>query len=108
MTYLQGESFKECVEIETELNGFIRCSSDHPLMAVIPGSRRHYDENSKATFIKANKLNVGDLLLVSNKIGEFGSHSCNDAYLLGLLFGDGSYSKTKHPTLSVTTNELYE
>jgi len=39
---------------------------------------------------------------------RFGNIHVKEAYLLGALFGDGSYSENSCVTLSITTEEEYE
>ena len=104
VTYIQPETYKECVEIVTT-NGSIKCSTDHPLLAV----NRDLFGHSKNTcsFYRVNELKPGDLLLMHGN-DKFGNINVKDAYLLGALFGDGSYSGNQCVTLSITTEEEYD
>ena len=53
-------------------------------------------------------MNIGDTLLMPRKVGRFGKVHEDNAYLLGNLFGDGSYSDNSCVTMSITTEEEYE
>ena len=104
ITYLQPEAYKECVEIVTT-NGSIKCSIDHPLLKLNKDNYTH--STGSCSFYRANELNIGDTLLLHGN-DRFGDIEVKDAYLLGALFGDGSYSDTSCVTLSITTEEEYE
>ena len=109
VTYIQEESYKECVEIITECGGYIQCSVDHPLLMSFKGDRVHRPQGRKlkAFFNRADTLKVGDKLLLANNINIFGTKKMKDAYLVGMLIGDGSYGEGYTPCLSVTTEEVY-
>lgn len=108
ISWRNPESYKECVEITTEGNKKIRCSIDHPLLAF---NKKVFKSGSRldksCSFYLANELKVGDSLLMPKIIGTFGTYNEPDAYLLGALFGDGSFSGNQCVTLSICTEEEY-
>ncbi len=110
VTYIQEESYKDCVEIITESGGYLKCSTDHPLLMSNKGDRVHRGHGRKlqAYFKKAKELKVGDSLLLATNINVFGNKKLKDAYLIGMMLGDGSYGKNSKPTLSITTEEVYK
>ena len=108
ISWRNPEAYKECVEITTEGNKKIRCSIDHPLLAF---NKKVFKSGSRldksCSFYLANELKVGDSLLMPKTIGTFGTYNEPDAYLLGALFGDGSFSGNQCVTLSICTEEEY-
>lgn len=97
--------YKECVKIVTEQNNEIQCSIDHPILAL---NRSKYNKNLKScSFYKAFELQTGDILLMPKRIGEFGEVNEPNAFLLGVLFGNGNYSNTSYISLDITTEEEY-
>jgi len=97
---------KRCYRIETTGRGFIECSEDHPLL----WSKSTYRTNNKkkVSFKLTKDLKVGEQLMVLNEVPVFGSNTIPNARLLGLLIGDGNYSKRVTPTLSCGDNEIYK
>ena len=108
ISWRNPEAYKECVEITTERNKKIRCSIDHPLLAF---NKKVFKSGSRldksCSFYLANELKVGDSLLMPKTIGTFGTYNEPDAYLLGALFGDRSFSGNQCVTLSICTEEEY-
>lgn len=108
ISWRNPEAYKECIEITTERNKKIRCSIDHPLLAF---NKKVFKSGSRldksCSFYLANELKVGDSLLMPKTIGTFGTYNEPDAYLLGALFGDGSFSGNQCVTLSICTEEEY-
>lgn len=108
ITYTQPECYKECLRIETSKNNFLECSIDHPLLVK---SKILYKNKKKITvvsFKKAEELQIGDRILMSNNVENFGDLDLKDAELVGLLIGDGNYStENSCVTLSVSNNSLY-
>lgn len=102
VTYIQQPSYKECVRIECSNGYYLECSKDHPILKLVRGKSKY------TTFELADNLKIGDSLVVPKVTSNFGNYYCKDAYLLGALLGDGSYSNCNCPTLSITTNEQYE
>lgn len=105
--YTTPVAYKECVRIYTEKGNYIDCSTDHPLLV---GEKKKGEGVVSASFYKADELKVGDMLLLPQKTGVFGDiHVPYDkSFLLGALFGDGSYSGIQCVTLSITSEEEYE
>lgn len=108
VTYIQDIVEKDCIRIETELGEFIECSVDHPLLMLNRQDRIDKCSNKiKTQFKHAEDIRVGDKLLMLNNTNIFGQDTLKDAYLIGMLLGDGNYTKGVTPTLSITTNEVY-
>lgn len=106
ITYIQEETYKECVRITTSKGRQIECSIDHPLMAVNNVNCKSIYKS--CSFYRANELEVGMNLLIPRQIGRFGNIYEKNAFLLGALFGDGCYSNQSCVTLSICTEEEYE
>lgn len=104
VTWLQPTGYKHCVEIECSGHQSLKCSTDHPLMTL---TKNKFGVAQFITFKKAEDLVNGDILLQYNNIPVFGNVHENNAYILGMLFGDGSYSGRQCVTLSITTPEVY-
>lgn len=90
---------KECLEIVTKAGYSIKCSIDHPILSdnnpkakshTINGRRVAYREWK---FRRADELKVGDFIGVANNIDYWGNIQVSKAYLIGLLIGDGTYTK---------------
>lgn len=103
VTYIQEPQKKHCYEITTT-NGSLRCSYDHPLMALLPRKNKKY---RSVTFERAENLKIGDRLVIKGN-DSFGFVHEPDAYLLGVLLGDGNYSKNEAVSLSITSNQQYD
>lgn len=108
ITYMQPEVYKECLRIETSKNNFIECSTDHPLLVRSRITSISKKKTTVVTFKRAKDLKVGDRLMTSNYIPIFGDKKLVNPELIGLLIGDGNYSTTANPTLSVSSNSLYD
>ena len=82
---------KNCVHITTKQYRDITCSDDHPIYA-----SNHYDSNKCRVWewIDAGVLKSGDLVAIAQDIPVFGNETIFDAYLVGLLVGDGTYGGT--------------
>ena len=90
---------KECLEIVTKAGYSIKCSIDHPILSdnnpkakshTINGRRVAYREWK---FRRADELKVGDFIGVANNVDYWGNMQVPKAYLIGLLIGDGTYTK---------------
>lgn len=96
-----GEAYKECVRISLDNNEYLECSIDHPVYASNSGRAKRYIINNKRirvkeySYIKAENLKIGDNVAIIDEIPIFGNYYEKDAYLIGLLIGDGSYDN-KH------------
>lgn len=109
ITYIQDVAYKECVRISTKHRS-LECSIDHPILTRITHSKRlvdykvgdareHYYEYK---FVPAGELsgtNYQAIVIADDVIKVFGSETLTDAYLIGLLIGDGSYGYDKTPRL---------
>lgn len=97
----EGEAFKECVKIELESGNYIECSIDHPIYLSRQHERQHKKIDGKDRkyrkykYVNASECNIGDSVAVIREIPYFGNHHEDNAYLIGLLIGDGSYGKNK-------------
>lgn len=99
-------SEKECVEIELESGTILKCSNDHPILSAKAGRCRYITVGKKKqrrikeySFKEASLLERGEFVAVINEIPIFGNKHIEDAYLIGLLIGDGSYGISKTPRL---------
>ena len=97
---------KECLEIETEAGNILRCSVDHPIYSAKEGRARYVTVGKKKQrrikdfqFREAQRLKVGDQVAEIGEVAVFGNKHVKDAYLIGLLIGDGTYGKRKVPRL---------
>lgn len=108
VTWVQGEAYKECVEIICENNITLRCSVDHPILSSKPNYYMKKRKIKKIKFQKAGLLKEGEEVMVNNKLNISGYKTMKDAELIGLLIGDGNYSTKKaNITLSILGEELY-
>ena len=103
ITLNEGEAYKECVRITLSNGTILECSVDHPIYSSAPGRAKRVtiDDFRKRirefTYRNAEDLQIGDIVAILDSIPVFGSKSEPDAYLIGMLIGDGSYD-TKHGT----------
>lgn len=88
---------KECVEIVLKNGYFIRCSIDHPILSDTNPKSKYINGRRIAVrewkFRRADELKVGDFVGLANNIDYWGNNHLDNAYLVGLLIGDGSYGK---------------
>ena len=89
---------KECLEIELKNGTILRCSIDHPILSNnkpkaethrIGGKRIAYRDWE---FRRADELKVGDFVGLANNIDYWGTEEMPNAYLVGMLIGDGTYT----------------
>ena len=111
IVWMKPPNKKPCYRIETSGGNYIECSYDHPLL----WSKNRLDAYSYSfgskkivTFKEAEKINVGDQLLLSYDVPVFGNKQMEYARELGLMIGDGNYSKYSTPQLSVGDGDLFE
>ena len=97
---------KECLEIETEAGNILRCSVDHPIYSAKEGRARYITVGKKKQrrikdfqFREAQSLKIGDQVAEIGEVAVFGNKHVKDAYLIGILIGDGTYGKRKVPRL---------
>ena len=90
---------KECIEIVLKNGYFIRCSIDHPILSnTSPKAKSKYINGKRMAirewkFRRADELKTGDFVGLANDIDYWGDNHLDNAYLVGLLIGDGSYEK---------------
>ena len=90
---------KECLEITIKSGFTLRCSMDHPVLSDnSPKARFHRINGQRIAyrdwkFRRADELKVGDFVGVANNIDYWGNITLDKAYLIGLLIGDGTYTK---------------
>ena len=90
---------KECLEIVLKNGYSIKCSIDHPILSDNSPKARNRVINGKRVairpweFRRADELKVGDFVGLANNIDYWGDANITDAYVVGLLIGDGSYGK---------------
>ena len=105
VTYIQDEVYKECVEVITK-DGTLRCSVDHPILVRSKYRPRiNNDPNKRETvyyrdFKVPTKLRSADYISFIDRIDVYGEDTLFDAYMVGLLIGDGSYGHNSTPVLS--------
>lgn len=90
---------KECLELVLKNGYILRCSIDHPILSDNnPKAKSQYINGKRIAlrpwkFRRADELKVGDFVGLANNIDYWGTNDEELAYLIGLLIGDGSYSK---------------
>ena len=90
---------KECLEIVLKNGYSIKCSIDHPILSDNSPKARNRVINGKRIairpweFRRADELKVGDFVGLANNIDYWGNTNVPNAYIVGLLIGDGSYGK---------------
>lgn len=101
---------KQCVRVELTNGNHIECSIDHPLMTSNRKGRvwRGGKFKCKMTFTEANSIIPGDYVAMINDELPFGNKTLKNATLIGLLIGDGNYTKGFVPTLSCGDPEIEE
>ena len=102
---------KPCVRITWEDGGYLECSIDHPILKqVIHTPRINGGEQRKRTpeevWVRADGLKKGDRIIEARYIGAFGTDTLEDARLIGMLIGDGSYGYNNTPKFSSEDEEL--
>lgn len=111
--YMFPPIFKECVQIETTKGNILRCSLDHPILSALEGKGKCVQKNNKRVHIKnfsfrdASTLKIGDYVAEIGEIPIFGEKSVKDAYLIGLLIGDGTYRKRSVPLLTTVDPDTW-
>lgn len=91
---------KKCLEIVLKNGYTIRCSIDHPILSDNSPKAKSRIINGKRIairpweFRRADELKVGDFVGLANNIDYWGDINVPNAYIVGLLIGDGSYGKS--------------
>lgn len=111
--YMFPPIFKECVQIETTKGNVLRCSLDHPILSALEGRGKCLKKANKRMRIKdfsfrdASTLKIGDYVAEIGEIPIFGQKRIKDAYLIGLLIGDGTYRKRSVPLLTTVDPDTW-
>lgn len=93
------EFYKPCVRIELQSGLNLECSTDHPVYIADSGrATRKYVDGVRTrvktySYVKAGDIKVGQYAGVIDEIPIFGNLNVEKAYLIGMLIGDGSYTK---------------
>ena len=103
---------KPCIKISWDKDkNYLECSIDHPILKY----KLHYPRIGKSderyrvpemSFVRADELKVGDTIVEGRYIGSFGIDTLEDARLIGMLIGDGSYGYDNTPKYSSEDAEL--
>lgn len=103
---------KPCIKISWDKDkNYLECSIDHPILKY----KLHYPRIGKSderyrvpemSFVRADELKVGDTIVEGRYIGSFGTDTLEDARLIGMLIGDGSYGYGNTPKYSSEDAEL--
>jgi LAGLIDADG-like domain/Intein splicing domain len=110
INWFKEPKLKPCYRIITDNNTVIECSDDHPLLI----TRRKFTKKVNGIDLKrliyqeAKDININDQIIVPSEVNIFGTHSEPDARLIGLMIGDGNYTKGSTPTLSCSEKEIFE
>lgn len=95
ITYWQPPHTKPCYRITTNKGRELECSDDHPILIRDKFPKGGYKKTPE--FRETRELKVGDSLAVVKSLDRedmFGDVEMFDPYLIGMLIGDGTYSKT--------------
>ena len=89
---------KECIEIELDNGRKLKCSIDHPILSNIKEKAESHTINGKRiayrnwSFRRADELQVGNWVGLANNVDYWGTKEMPNAYLVGMLIGDGTYT----------------
>lgn len=90
---------KECIKIVLEDGSYLQCSIDHPILSNLKEKAESHNINGKRIayrnweFNRADALKVGNWVGKANNIDFWGDIELPQAYLVGMLIGDGTYGK---------------
>lgn len=105
---------KECLEITLKSGQILQCSIDHPILSDnSPKAKSKYKNGIRKAirpwkFRQAQELKVGDFVGVANSIDYWGQDNLDNAYLVGLLIGDGSYTKGNSCILGSSDKDTWD
>ena len=105
---------KQCLRLKTSTGRFLDCSIDHPIYkATIHNYRNKINPNKRDRyyewdFVPAASLKIGDKVGIARHIESWGNAVLFDAYLTGVLIGDGSYGFDNTPKLSNEDVEILD
>lgn len=71
ISWLSPKAYKECLHIKTSKNNELKCSVDHPILALNKDKFGH--SKKTCSFYLANELQIGDTLLIPKVEGHFGN-----------------------------------
>lgn len=91
---------KECFRITTNSGRTLECSFDHPILAKPRDTR-------KLEYINTEKLSVGTQIAIIDKVDLFGNEYMINPRLVGMLIGDGNYTKDTTVSFSNADKELW-
>lgn len=102
---------KPCIRITWEDGKFLECSTDHPILRQIVHTYRINGVEQRTgaheeVWTRAEDLKIGDKIIEARYIGAFGTSTINDARLIGMLIGDGTYGSNNTPKFSSEDEEL--
>ena len=89
---------KECLRIKLENGIKLECSIDHPILSNIREKAETHRINGKRIayrdweFRRADELKVGNWVGLANNVDYWGEKELPNAYLVGMLIGDGTYT----------------
>ena len=90
---------KECIKIVLEDGSYLQCSIDHPILSNLKEKAESHHINGKQIayrnweFRRADTLKVDNWVGKANNIDFWGDIELPQAYLVGILIGDGTYGK---------------
>lgn len=103
---------KPCIRITYNTDKILECSVDHPILKQVihtprvKGTLHSRNRTHEEVWVRANELKVGDKIIEGRYIGAFGNDVLDDARLIGMLIGDGSYGFDNTPRFSNEDEEL--
>lgn len=106
INWFKEPAIKPCYRITTEGNNIIECSEDHPFISSSRATKSSFKGKKnilKGSYKEAKNLSVGDYLVVIDDVPVFGDVFQDNAYLTGLMLGDGYF---KGSSLSVDDNNV--
>lgn len=89
---------KECLRIILDNGIKLDCSIDHPILSNVKERAETHRINGKRiayrdwSFRRADELKVGNWVGLANNIDYWGDKEMPNAYLVGMLIGDGTYT----------------
>ena len=90
---------KECIKIILKDGSYLQCSIDHPILSNLKDKAESHRINGKRIayrnweFHRADALKIGNWVGKANNIDFWGDIELPQAYLVGMLIGDGTYGK---------------
>lgn len=90
---------KECIKIILKDGSYLQCSIDHPILSNLKDKAESHRINGKRVayrnweFHRADALKIGNWVGKANNIDFWGDIELPQAYLVGMLIGDGTYGK---------------